>query len=217
MRTFTMAVLALVLTPAAAHCQTTVALPRIDVSASIGQFGAAHEVFENYTVWYHTLFTGVAAGYYWTTHVKTEVEFASAGEGHLFGFRETALGGAADSYVYRQESYRVTKTSIGQTYQFGRNAWIHPFVGAGVDIDRERHEVEQPAQTVAVYLGSGRYQDVQLAASDRTDEAVRARPFAKGGVKLYVSSKAFVTTELKLGIKDSLQQTVWKVGVGIDF
>jgi len=28
--------------------------------------------------------------------------------------------------------------SASQAYQFGRNAYIHPFAFAGVDVDRER-------------------------------------------------------------------------------
>jgi len=219
MRSLQAAVIALaVLVPARGFCQSNAGvLPRFDVSASIGSFSANKELSERSTEWSQTLFTGAAIGYYWTPHVKSELEIASGGTAELNGFREIQLvPGANESYVYTRNRYRVIKLSIGQTYQFGRNEWVHPFVGVGVDLDNERADIEQPAQRAYVFVG-GRSSEIALPATEDTSRSVRAQAFVKGGAKAYVSPKTFVIGDVTLGVTTSVHQTILKIGMGIDF
>ena len=78
----------LMLLPSTARGQTAaVALPRIDVAAATGWFAADRSVNrECCSSWSSSLFKGVSAGYYWTEHLKTEVEFAAPGptEGYTY-------------------------------------------------------------------------------------------------------------------------------------
>src|SRR5207247_9766623 len=97
-----------------------------------------------YSPWTHSLFKGVSGGFYWTDHLKTEIEVAWPGEREATAYVRTFT---ADAYTSDRHYFRGVNTSIGQLYQFGRNSFFHPFVGAGVDIDRTRHTIERRVET----------------------------------------------------------------------
>src|SRR5436190_14725280 len=71
----------LMLVPSAARGQTAAAaLPSVDVAAATGWFAADRSVNQECcSSWSSSLFKGVSAGYYWTEHLKTEVELAAPG------------------------------------------------------------------------------------------------------------------------------------------
>ena len=137
MRILSIALVLLALSPAAALCQSPpTPRHRRDISASIGGFMADHPVsrYRTWSTWSGGLFKGVAGGYYWTDHLKTEVEVAATGETDADG--DFTLS----TYSYDHFYYRDVLVSAAQVYQFGRNRLFHPFVSAGLDIDREETE-----------------------------------------------------------------------------
>ena len=72
----------LMLLPAAARGQTpAAALPRVDVAAATGWFAADRSIQGDgcCSSWSSSLFRGVSGGFYWTEHLKTEVELAAPG------------------------------------------------------------------------------------------------------------------------------------------
>ena len=72
----------LMLLPSAARGQTAAAaLPRVDVAAATGWFAADRSIRGDgcCSSWSSSLFKGLSAGYYWTEHLKTEVELAAPG------------------------------------------------------------------------------------------------------------------------------------------
>lgn len=204
MRTLTLTLIGLCLHPLAARGQTPTQLVRADATATLGVFTANHTDVDEYGRWGHSGFAGLAAGYYWTDHLKTEIETAWTGDVEAFSYERTV--DRPNTYAYSEHQYRVFKVSAGQAYQFGRNAFLHPFVGAGIDIDRQRERIERSIETPTT---SNR--------TDRTDTSVRAHPFAAVGFKAYLTQRAFFRGELKTVVGSRVEHVVWKAGFGVDF
>jgi outer membrane protein W len=207
MRALTLTVFVLATYPLNAAAQTASSpLSRGDLTVSLGTFSANHVVVRDGccdTGWSSSLFKGVAAGFYWTDHLKTEIEAASPGLTEAYGYRTTGYG-------YEHHSYRTSLVTAGQLYQFGRNAFFHPFLGAGVAVIRERDTNERSTQT-----GGGRL-DTEVTETSQ----VRARPFATTGFKAYFSERAFFRGEVKVAFASrsgDLDEMVWRAGFGVDF
>ena len=212
------AVLAVVMcgvTPVWASAQTApVALPHNDTIIAIGWAGSEDQ-FHDQRVWHGSLLVAVSGGHYWTSHLKTEVEVAwnRSHEGAIY---ENIAHQGGVTYAlsdYRAHDIRV---GAGQLYQFGRNEWVHPYVGAGVDVVRRERTIDRREQTRSVYL-QNRTVPVVIPAILEHETDVFVQPFLKTGLKMYVSDKAFVNTELKLGLRRDIDHVVWKIGMGVDF
>ena len=148
--------------------------------------------------WYAAPVAGGSAGYYWTTHFKTELDVATAGVGTI---------DAPESQRYREHQLRETTVGASAVYQFFDNQWIHPFLGAGVEVARERH--------LAGALPAVRTLQA-IPAIDRTSYPVR--PVVSGGFKFYVNERAFVRTEVRTSFSTDRPLAIqWRGGIGFDF
>jgi hypothetical protein len=130
------------------------------------------------------------------------------------------LIGADRAFVQSEYFFRDLRLSLSQSVQFGRNAWIHPFVGGGVDIDYLRTTEDRAQQFTTIFATSPSSRDtrsVPVPELHERETTMRAVPFAKGGFKFYVSDRAFVVQEFKLGFTNHVDHLLWKTGVGIDF
>lgn len=207
-----------VITNASAYAQTA-AVPKKDATVSVGWFGAPYPGLERYNRWHGSVFAGAAGGHYWTDHLKSEAEAAWLSRVEVDAYESEAV---SDGTLYFRSSYRFQdfKLSFAQIYQFGDNAWVHPYFGAGMDIDSLRSDENRPAQVASIYTpggASGTSKQVSLAALSERDSRLRARPFVKTGFKFYASDSTFFTTEWKFGLGNGLQHALWKTGIGIDF
>ena len=118
------------------------------------------------------------------------------------------MPGSPLSSIFLEHAYQSFAVSVGQSYQFGRNALFHPFVAAGVDIERLRHEIERPAQSVAIYARSPLNPQVvqvtgqiPIPALTRTETAVTVSPYAAAGFKAYFTERGFFRTDLKVSVR----------------
>ena len=209
MRRLSTALILLALLPAGAGAQTAAGpIVRMDVSASIGWFSADRPATDDgrsaCCEWSSGLFRGFQGGYYWSDHIKTELEIAATGQTETSSYFPSPVGSSA--YRIDDHYYRDVLVSAGQFYQAGRNSFFHPFVGAGIDVDREHHEIEQIVRT-------GAKTDITTV----TETRLRARPFVAGGFKAYFSERVFFRTDVKMGYRSRLDQIAWRLGVGIDF
>ncbi|MEO5742430.1 MAG: outer membrane beta-barrel protein [Vicinamibacterales bacterium] len=190
------------------------ALPDHDTTISIGWTGAEHETRDQRR-WHGSLLAGVNVGHYWTDHLKTEAEASwSSPRTHQIYENFERDGG----YTYALSDYRAYDIRIGvaQLYQFGRNEWVHPYVGVGADVVRRASSFERLPQSRTIFVQNRNIPVAIPAASERTT-GVFAQAILKAGVKMYVSEKAFFNTELKLGVRDDVDHVVWKFGMGVDF
>lgn len=212
MRTLAIAVLVLGLNARAGECQaqgTRLPWSRGDVTASTGFFSANHIVAgeSGGPDWSASLFKGLGAGFYWSEHLKTEIEAGWPGTTEAYGYFSTRLPDGSASYTYEEHTFRAFNVSAALLYQFGRNSFFHPFVGTGIQATRERDEIERTTQTSR-----------GPAHTDVGDTiAVRARPFITTGFKAYVSDRAFFRGDVKLDVGNRVEQVVWRAGVGVDF
>jgi hypothetical protein len=209
------------------HAQAVAGQPiaRVDVSLSTGAFSTATEQLNvlalertPYNPWVHMALVDASVGYYWTDHLKTEIAAAWTTDGETSGSRVIVLQGLHTGWVYHTSHYTARQVGVGQLWQFGRNAMFHPWLGAGIDVVRIEHELDRPAQFAYVIPSGGQpSQSFSVPRSLLTSTTTRALPFASAGFKAYFNERAFVRSDLKLQIRNSVEHVVWKIGIGVDF
>ncbi len=200
--------------PARAWAQTVPTLPDTDAIISIGWAGAEHDTRDQRR-WHASLLAGLRAGHYWTDHAKTEAEASWSGP-RTHQMYETIE--RAGGYTYVVSDYRSHDVRLGaaQLYQFGRNQWVHPYVGAGADVVRRSVSIDRRPQSRTIFL-QDRNIPVDFPALNERETTWFVEAILKTGVKMYVTDRAFFDTELKLGLRRGVDHLVWKFGTGVDF
>jgi outer membrane protein with beta-barrel domain len=210
MRVVPLLLVAGVLSPALAAAQPAPPpVSRLDLTVSTGWFAADRNASSDCcnSGWSAGLFKGVAAGFYWTDHLKTEIGFAAPGSTEGYGFSSRVLPNGLTSYTSEDHHIDGTKVSIAQIYQFGRNSTFHPFIVGGADIDREHDTIERFTSSSS----SSHTTDTRIETS------IRARAFAGTGFKAYFSDRAFFRGEARFaGGRQHGGQMTWTAGVGVD-
>ena len=174
--------------------------PRVDVAANLGWEGVSKLELQDATD-YDTGVAGVSVGYFWTPHLKTEVGVARSGRGQLYQTELLEMRGLLPVYRTTQHTYDAVVISPAATYQFLRNQWVHPFVSGGAHIVRERHEALA-------------FETRQLT----DDTAVSAVAFVGGGLKIFVSERAFIRTDIRTTLAEpDTRRMSWTAGFGVDF
>jgi len=160
-------------------------------------------------------YAGVGAGWYWTDHLKSQIDFGAGTEGQKYRYEQVTIGG---NQGYQSSRVTVSRQSlaIGQQYQFFRNAWFHPHVGGGVDLARERTTTEFEATTV--------YDPVTRVSRQTTphhtegpDSRFVARPFVEAGFKAYMTRRAFFTADTRVKFRGDIDEVLFRFGFGVDF
>jgi opacity protein-like surface antigen len=165
--------------------------------------------------WLSSIVHGAAgAGWYWTDHLKTEIDFGGGTSGRQYRYGQVTAGGTT---TYSESLLRIRETNIGvsQQYQFFRNEWFHPHVGLGVDIARQ-HSTEQyyPVTIVdSVTHVSRTVVDQRLETETRT----LVRPFGELGFKAYMTRRAFFTGDTRLRFRGGIDEVRFRFGFGVDF
>jgi hypothetical protein len=167
--------------------------------------------------WFNMASGGGTVGYYWTSHLKTEFDIATSTEASTYSFEPVVLPGATvPLFLQRDHELRVTTASAGVIGQFFENAWFHPFVGAGVELIRERERIET-ALPITVPRDP---RAPALIPPPQMETRVRygARPYLDVGFKAYVSERAFIRSDVRTSLSsDGLAALAWHSGVGVDF
>lgn len=155
------------------------------------------------------------AGWYWSDHLKTEIEVDTSSKASFYRFEFVQASGRP---VYRSSRVEVQGTSVGvvQHYQFLRNAWVHPFVGAGVDLRRERRS--EQLEPAVLYDGFTP-QVVVVDPGGRIDGPPRwrARGLVQAGLKTYLSERAFGRFDVTVAWRGGVEEVVFRAGIGVDF
>jgi hypothetical protein len=222
MRTFTLTVAASVIAagPALAQPAPPAALQRGDVHVVIGwqnlrqdRHGDPGDFYNN---WANGIFYGGAgAGWHWNQHLKTQVDFGAGTRGDHYRYRNVTINGAQGGEISRV-TIQQQSVAVSQQYQFFRNQWFHPRVGAGLELARE--SLTQRFEPLIVYdpvLRTSR----QIAAARTEGPATRlvARPFGEVGFKAYMTRRAFFTTDVRLMARSGIDEVLFRLGFGVDF
>jgi hypothetical protein len=195
---------------------TPAAPPRWEAGGHVTWLGeefATRSSFES-DRWFGVASGGGTVGYYWTPHFKTELDIATSSEGEIYSVDVvTVPGPTSPLFVQRDHEIRLTTASAGATGQFFENAWFHPFVGAGIELVREREHIE----TVPPPIPPRGFPAIP-AQPDETRVRYRARPLTATGFKVYLSERAFFRTDIRMSwSSDGLAALGWRSGVGVDF
>jgi opacity protein-like surface antigen len=171
---------------------------------------------QNFNNWVNGIFYGGAgAGWYWTDHLKTQVDFGAGSEGHQYRYEPIVLNGQTTSSSSHLR-VRQQSLSVSQQYQFFRNQWFHPHVGAGVDIARETTREEySPVFFFDNVTRTSR--QISPARTEGPEHRTLARPFAEAGFKAYMTRRAFFTADTRLMYRKGLDEVLFRLGFGIDF
>lgn len=111
----------------------TPAPPRLDTSGTVGWFAndrdtREDQLFDGDTQ--HRWVFGGDAGFYWTEHLKSEVGLSATTTGSSYALAPIAAPTArAYPFVSANRRTREVRVVAQQIYQFGHNAWVHPYVG----------------------------------------------------------------------------------------
>ena len=193
-----------------------VELPRADVTGMLGWLNADKGDLGSYNDWYNrSLYGGLAAGWYWTEHVKTEVDAGASTKADLYVARTLSIDGRP-VYTQSELTFATRRVSVSHQYQFFRNAWFHPHVAAGADLTWETTtERMQPLFVYDEASRQGRQVDPGRTAGPETRLIVR--PIAAAGFKAYMTPRTYFRTDLRLAIRTGVDEAVWRCGFGVDF
>jgi len=190
-------------------------LTRADVWAGVGWHHAHVEEAGEYDDWYHRSASGtVSAGWYFTNHLKTEVDLGGTSQGRVNVFSGAFLDGEQSArYGWITQSTRMLGVT-GQ-YQFFENAWFHPYLGAGLDLVREKQQ--EQLQPVLVFDRITQRSRVVEPAREESATNILVRPAASMGFKAYMTRRTYFRTDARLRFSDRIEDVIVRFGVGLDF
>jgi hypothetical protein len=223
MRTITWIFAILLMRATLAGAQTTVSVPKWDLSVNAGLFNAQPEEMEprnSYDEWYSEARYAIGLGYYWTENFKTEIEFAHTPEGSRYVQDFVNVPGTGQVYPYSFESYhRIQQTSVRAVWQFLDNSWVHPYVNGGFVFEAERHRYHVHDQFRFPTVPLGTTPPVLLRPEFRSGEVTdyRGGVTGGGGAKFYVSANAYINTGMQVTYAKPATTVSFIAGFGFDF
>ncbi len=199
-------------------------LPLWDATGTLGihsirasEVHSAERLYE----WWETLGEpGFATGRYLTPHLKFEVGVRGPMN---YRFVEPYLvpapglpGGVASTYIDRH--VRLVSCSPVVTWQFFENAFVHPYVSAGVALDvLDVHRLRTPT-TANVRQSNGTTVRYDVPGVDTHQTVVNVRPVFGAGTKSYFNDRWFVRPDVQLEfMRAGIGQVSLRLGVGADF
>ena len=157
---------------------------------------------------------GASAGWYWTEHLRTQVDAGIGTTARATRFVDRSEG-TRTAFQTIDTQVRPATFAISQQYQFFHNAVFHPHVGAGLLVRSERvHEAFSPVtrfdpgagQSIVVEAG-------HIADRSRTNVAA----LVDAGFKAYISRRAFFVTDARFMFRDRVDGVLFRFGFGLDF
>lgn len=156
-----------------------------------------------------------AIAHYWTSHLKTEFEYSVSGEGSRYVQDSVRVNGQVYPYTF-ESLHQLQQGSLRMVWQFRDNAWVHPYLSAGLVLDAERRRSHVPLQ----YQPTSRANDLivvrtELNSRERTE--LRGGVTVGGGAKFYMSPNAFFNTGAIVTYSKPAATISLVAGFGIDF
>jgi opacity protein-like surface antigen len=195
--------------------------PRWEVNASAGLFqGRPSDETRGWDDWYSEGRYAASIGRYWTTHFKTELEFSTTGEGRRYVQEFIRVPGLPVDYPISTEVFhRLQQGSARAVWQFNDNAWVHPYLNAGIVYDVHRSRAWAPDQ---FYYPAGDprvvpRQLVRPALNGEKETDRRVGITIGGGSKFYVSQSAYINLGMQITRAKPMTTVGMLAGIGIDF
>ena len=191
-------------------------IARADLSGTIGwQFVNRESAPYSGIDWQDSLIVAATGGWYWTDHLKSELEFGVSKEARANRYRQIVIHGRPTT-EFIESRFSRRALSLSQQYQFFRNAWFHPHVAAGLNVSFDR--ITNYTHPVLVYDGlgpGGRVVQPERTDGPRTDTDVS--PFVATGFKAYLTQRAFFRSDLRVSFRGRVNDAMARFGFGVDF
>lgn len=149
---------------------------------------------------------------FWTSHLWTGVRAGIASGGDAYLNEPVPVPGSPyPVYRYAVRRYDFRDAAVLGGFRFFDNEWVHPYVAAGVRVDRIGRRETTPAQALP---GSG----LPTAESSRTlSPLVRVQPVADAGLDVFVTDRAFLRSGLVFVVDHGVARLSWHAAVGVGF
>jgi hypothetical protein len=191
-------------------------LMRGDVAGTIGWSTVNRSELASYNTWRGEGLFELRGGWYWTNHLKTSLDVSTTTGTDVYSVGPSLVGGVLPVYPTSRYELSEVHTAVTQVYQFGENAWVHPYVAGGVDVVREtRSQRDDPLFFYDQVTRQSRLLRDVFQHPDRT--VVRAHGLVSAGIKAYLSRKAFFLTDFRVTVGRRAEQVHWSFGVGVDY
>lgn len=166
--------------------------------------------------WLNGILYGAAGGgWYWTDNLKTQVDFGGGTKANQYRYQYITANGQSTSTSSRL-SVQQQSVAVAQHYQFFRNQWFHPHVGAGIDIARET--TQETYQSVMVFDNTTHVStQITPARTEGPEHRTIARPFVEAGFKSYMTKRAFFTGDSRVMVRHGIDEVLFRFGFGVDF
>jgi outer membrane protein W len=189
---------------------------RADLTGSIAWLNVNKAELDAYDNWVNrAVYGGAGFGWYWTDNLKTEIDGGVSSKVDRDVYSVAVVDGR-QTITESAFHFRTARIAVGQNYQFFRNVWFHPHVGAGVDLTWETIDREDESALIFNPASPQSPVNREAQAHPRTTELL-TRPFAAVGFKTYLSQQSFFRTDLKLVFKGGVDEVLLRFGVGVDF
>jgi hypothetical protein len=165
--------------------------------------------------WHINFWGGGGAGWYWTEHQKTEIDVGAGSGAEAYRARQSFTNGLP---VFESSTLEFSRRIVGisHQYQFLDNAWLHPHVAAGINLTWERR-VERFAPAVVYDDPIRGARTLRPARTEGPTVKLIANPFVSAGLKAYVTPRTFFRTDVRLAFRGTLDDTLVRLGFGVDF
>jgi hypothetical protein len=190
---------------------------KVELGASLGVMTATPGELDSrsYDEWYGTARYAGSISYYWTRHLKTEFEHQWSHEGERF-FLEDIRVNATPYTIQGQRYHQLQQSALRVVWQFGDNAWVHPYVSAGAVLDIERQHVH--VDPIFQFGNRGERTVVQQEMESEHRTELRGGWTIGGGAKFYMTERSFFNTAAIGTFSTPKAATVSLIaGFGIDF
>jgi hypothetical protein len=192
-------------------------LVRGDVSGTLGvqSVNARDDSFYRAQRFEGGFYGDVSGGWYWTEHLKTEIDFGARTKGKVW-MTSPVLFNGAQTYFPTDKTFSRETLAVGQQYQFFHNAWFHPHLAAGANLTWERSTLHRAAATVYDPITrTSRVVSPERTDATRTDFTVN--PFVQAGFKGYMTPRTFFRGDLRVAFHRGVDDVVTRFGFGFDF
>lgn len=191
-------------------------LMRGDVSGTLGWLNVRKAQPESYDDWANRILdAGGGAGWYWTDHLKTQIDASVTTSTERYVVRPLVVNGRP-AYAQSQVTFSRRHIAIAQQYQFFRNQWFHPYLGAGAQVVWEQSREER--QPLIVYdARTGQATRLEPATTVGPETRAFVRPFVETGFKAYITQRAFFRSDLRVGFRNGVADALLRFGFGVDF
>lgn len=180
----------------------------------VGWLGVEEDAGRGHIDWHTSFFGAIGAGWHWTDHLKTELDFGAGTESSFYRARSVVVQGHT---VYASIESRASQKTLGisQQYQFFRNAWFHPHVAVGANVTWAKST--DRFDPLVAYSPTRPPQQLEPGRVEGPTTDVVVRPFVASGFKAYFTKRGFFRTDLRVGFRGGIDEVLLRVGFGADF